>query len=69
VAGRIEWQAELMRRKHSYGTAVIPASSARALPIAPREAAFAELNGVEALEQKFDAARLDYMNPARPPVV
>lgn len=40
-----------------------------ALPITPREAAFAELNGVEALEQKFDAAKLDYMNPGRSSLV
>ena len=40
-----------------------------ALPITQREAAFAELNGVEALEQRFDAAKLDYMNPGRSSVV
>lgn len=36
-----------------------------ALPITAREAAFIELNGVDALEQKFDAVELDYINPVR----
>jgi hypothetical protein len=36
-----------------------------ALPITPREAAFVELNGYDALEQKFDAAKVDYLNVAR----
>jgi hypothetical protein len=40
-----------------------------ALPITPREAAFAELNGCEALEQKFDAARVDYLNSFRSSIV
>jgi hypothetical protein len=40
-----------------------------ALPITSREAAFMELNGLEALEQKFDAATLDYLNPFRASVV
>lgn len=40
-----------------------------ALPITPQEAAFAELKGLEALEQKFDAAKLDYMNPGRASVI
>lgn len=40
-----------------------------ALPITPREAAFLELNGLEALEQKFDTAEVDYLNPSRSSVV
>jgi hypothetical protein len=40
-----------------------------ALPITPEEAAFARLKGVEALEQRFDGAELDYLNPYRDPVV
>jgi len=40
-----------------------------ALPITAREAAFAELNGYEALEQKFDAVKLDYLNPYRQSVI
>jgi len=40
-----------------------------ALPVTPQEAAFVELNGMEALEQKFDAVRVDYMNPFRSSVV
>ncbi len=40
-----------------------------ALPITQREAAFVELNGLEALEQKFDAAKVDYMNPSRSSIV
>ena len=39
------------------------------LPITAREAAFAELHGVESLESKFDSARLDYLNLKRPSVV
>jgi hypothetical protein len=39
------------------------------LPITQREAAFVELNGWEALEQKFDAAKVDYINPTRPSIV
>ena len=40
-----------------------------ALPITAAEAAFAEAKGVEALEQRFEAAKLDYLNPARTSVV
>jgi hypothetical protein len=40
-----------------------------ALPITQREAAYADLNGHEALEQEFDAAKLDYLNPLRSSVV
>jgi hypothetical protein len=40
-----------------------------ALPITAREAAFAELNGFSALEEKFDATKLDYPNPHRSSVV
>lgn len=40
-----------------------------ALPITPREAAYAELNGHDALEQKFDEAKLDYLNPTRSSVL
>ena len=40
-----------------------------ALPITQREAAFVELNGLEALEQKFDAAKVDYMNPFRSSII
>jgi hypothetical protein len=40
-----------------------------ALPVTAREAAFAELNGFEALEQKFDAVRVDYLNPFRTSVI
>jgi hypothetical protein len=40
-----------------------------ALPITSREAAFIGLNGVEALEQKFDAAKIDYLNLSRPSIV
>jgi hypothetical protein len=40
-----------------------------ALPITSREAAFVELNGSEAMEQKFDAVKLDYLNPHRSSVV
>jgi hypothetical protein len=40
-----------------------------ALPVTPREAAFMELNGLEALEQRFDAVKPDYMNPSRTSVV
>jgi len=40
-----------------------------ALPITAAEATFAEEQGVEALEQRFEAAKLDYLNPARPSVV
>lgn len=40
-----------------------------ALPITDREAAFAELHGVEALEQKFDVAKLNYLDVSRPSVV
>src|SRR5437763_16773349 len=39
------------------------------LPITSREAAFVELNGLEPLEQKFDAATLDYLNPFRASVI
>jgi hypothetical protein len=40
-----------------------------ALPITSREAAFVELNGYEALEQKFDSVKVDYLNPLRLSVV
>ena len=40
-----------------------------ALPITEREAAFADLHGPEALEQKFDAVKLDYLDISRPSVV
>jgi hypothetical protein len=40
-----------------------------ALPITSREAAFAELNGLEPLEQNFDASTVDYLNPFRASVV
>jgi hypothetical protein len=40
-----------------------------ALPVTPREAAFVELNGLEALEQRFDEVTLDYMNPVRTSVI
>jgi hypothetical protein len=40
-----------------------------ALPITAREAAFAKLNGYEALEQKFEVARVDYMTPSRASIV
>jgi hypothetical protein len=36
-----------------------------ALPISEREAAFAKENGVERLEQRFDAAKLRYWDPCR----
>jgi hypothetical protein len=39
------------------------------LPITQREAAFVELNGWDALEQKFDAAKVDYINPTRSSIV
>ncbi len=40
-----------------------------ALPITAREAAFAELNGFKALEEKFEATKLDYSNGHRHSVV
>lgn len=40
-----------------------------AMPITPREAAFLELNSLEALEQQFDAAKVDYMDPVRSSIV
>lgn len=40
-----------------------------ALPITAREAAFAELKGVEALETLFDRQQLNYLSPKRPSVV
>jgi hypothetical protein len=40
-----------------------------ALPITQREAAFVELNGLEALEQKFAAAKLDYLDPFRASII
>ena len=40
-----------------------------ALPITSREAAFAELNGYEALEEKFDTAKLNYLDVSRASVV
>jgi hypothetical protein len=39
------------------------------MPITPREAAYAELNGPEALEEKFDNAKPDYLDPKRLSVV
>jgi hypothetical protein len=36
-----------------------------ALPITPREAAFIELNGSSALEERFETAKLDYIDPSR----
>ncbi len=40
-----------------------------ALPITPREAAFAELNGYQALEEQFDKAAIDCLNIARASVI
>ena len=40
-----------------------------ALPITAREAGFAELNGYQALEEKFDATKPNYLDPFRPSVV
>jgi hypothetical protein len=40
-----------------------------ALPITPEEAAFVKQNGIEELEQRFDAAKLQYWNPLRHSVV
>ena len=40
-----------------------------ALPITSREAAFAELHGFVALEEKFEEAGLDYLNPNRQSIV
>lgn len=39
------------------------------MPITAREAAFAELNGAEALEQKFDLAKTNYLDARRASVV
>ena len=39
------------------------------LPITATEASFTKLKGLEALEQKFDAVELDYLNPGRASVV
>jgi hypothetical protein len=39
------------------------------LPITPTEAAFAKSHGVEALESKFEAARINAVNPMRLSVV
>jgi hypothetical protein len=39
------------------------------MPITAMEAAYAELNGVQALEERFDKARPDYLNPNRPSVI
>lgn len=40
-----------------------------ALPITSREAAFVELNGLEKLEQKFDALKIDYLDPSRSSII
>lgn len=40
-----------------------------ALPLTPREAAFAELNGSEALEKKFDESQINYLDSQRPSVI
>jgi hypothetical protein len=40
-----------------------------ALPVTSREAAFKDLNGLEALEQRFEAAKVDYLNPLRASIV
>jgi hypothetical protein len=40
-----------------------------ALPITQSEAAYAKTNGVDALEARFDAAQLDYLNALRAAVV
>ena len=40
-----------------------------ALPITPEEAAFANQQGVESLEQRFDEAKLRYWDPLRQSVV
>jgi hypothetical protein len=40
-----------------------------AMPITTREAAFAELNGYGALEEKFDQVKVDYQDPFRLSVV
>ena len=39
------------------------------MPITAREAAFAELHGTEALEQKFDQQKPDYLDPFRTSVI
>ncbi len=40
-----------------------------ALPITGREAAFAELNGYQALEEKFEASKVNYQDIPRSSVV
>jgi hypothetical protein len=40
-----------------------------ALPITAREAAFADLNGYETLEEKFDQVKFSYQDPLRSSVV
>ncbi len=40
-----------------------------ALPISAKEASFAKLNGVEALEKKFDSWKINPVDPNRPSVV
>ncbi len=39
------------------------------IPITRPERDFKKANGLEALEQRFDAAQFDYLNPARPSVI
>jgi hypothetical protein len=39
------------------------------IPITPEEAEFKKQNGLEALEERFEAANFDYLDPARPPVL
>lgn len=39
------------------------------MPVTAREGAFAELNGAEELEKKFDTAKPDYINPKRASVI
>lgn len=40
-----------------------------ALPITPEEAAFVKQDGIEELEQRFDAAKLQYWDPRRHSVI
>lgn len=37
------------------------------IPITPEEAEFKKQNGLEALEERFEAANFDYLDPSRPP--
>jgi hypothetical protein len=39
------------------------------LPISAREAGFAELKGYQALEERFESQKLNYLDPCRPSVV